>query len=110
SRGAASEVGGVVSDVRYRAIGAAPLPDVHLPLAQSYQSRLRLFVRTGLDPSTLAPAIAREVRALDANLPLSELKTMDDRVADAMWRARIGASLLAAFAALALAAVASRGA
>jgi putative ABC transport system permease protein len=63
---------------------------------------MRLFVRTALDPSTLTPAIAREVRALDANLPLSELKTMDDRVADAMWRTRIGAWLLSAFAALAL--------
>ncbi len=100
--GDASEVVGVVSDVRYRAIETAPVPDVYLPLAQSYQSRMRLFVRTGLDPSTLAPAIAREVRALDPNLPLSEVKTMDDRVADAMWRTRIGAWLLSAFAALAV--------
>ncbi len=108
--GDASEVVGVVSDVRYRAIETAPAPDIYLPLAQSYQSRMRLFVRTGpapsgaegLDPATLAPAIAREVHALDANLPLSELKTMDDRVADAMWRTRISAWLLSAFAALAL--------
>jgi putative ABC transport system permease protein len=97
-----SEVVGVVSDVRYRAIETAPAPDVYLPLAQSYQSRMRLFVRSALDPGTLAPAIAREVRALDGNLPLSELRTMDDRVADAMWRTRIGAWLLSAFAALAL--------
>jgi putative ABC transport system permease protein len=100
--GDASEVVGVVSDVRYRAIETAPVPDVYLPLAQSYQSRMRLFVRSALDPSTLAPAVAREVRALDGNLPLSELKTMDDRVADAMWRTRIGAWLLSSFAALAV--------
>jgi predicted permease len=100
--GDASEIVGVVSDVRYRAIETAPVPDVYLPLAQSYQSRMRLFVRTALGPSALAPAIAREVHALDASLPLSELKTMDDRVADAMWRTRIGAWLLSAFAALAL--------
>jgi putative ABC transport system permease protein len=97
-----SEVVGVISDVRYRAIETAPIPEVYLPLAQSYQSRMRLFVRTALDPLTLAPAIAREVRALDANLPLSEVKTMDERVADAMWRTRIGAWLLTAFAGLAL--------
>jgi putative ABC transport system permease protein len=100
--GDASEVVGVVSDVRYRAIETAAVPDVYLPLVQSYQPRMRLFVRSALEPSTLAPAIAREVRAFDANLPLSELKTMDDRVADAMWRTRIGAWLLSAFAALAL--------
>ena len=100
--GDASEVVGVVSDVRYRAIETAPVPDVYLPLAQSYQSRMRLFVRGALDPATLWSAIAREVHALDANLPLSELKTMDVRIADAMWRTRIGAWLLSAFAALAL--------
>jgi putative ABC transport system permease protein len=100
--GDASEVVGVVNDVRYRAIETAPVSDVYLPLAQSYQSRMRLFVRSALDPATLAPAIAREVQSLDGNLPLSELKTMDDRVADAMWRTRIGAWLLSSFAALAL--------
>jgi putative ABC transport system permease protein len=100
--GDASEVIGVVSDVRYRAIETAPTPDVYIPLAQSYQSRMRLFVRTRIDPAGLAPAVAREVRALDPHLPLSEVKTMGDRVADAMWRTRIGAWLLSAFAALAL--------
>jgi len=97
-----SEVVGVVSDVRYRAIETVPGPDVYVALAQSYQARMRLFVRSSLEPGTLAPAITREVRAIDANLPLSEVKTMDDRVADAMWRTRIGAWLLASFAALAL--------
>jgi putative ABC transport system permease protein len=100
--GDASEVVGVVGDVRYQAIETAPVPDVYLPVAQSYQSRMRLFVRSALDPSTLGPAVASEVRALDGNLPLSELKTMDERVADAMWRTRIGAWLLSSFAALAL--------
>jgi putative ABC transport system permease protein len=100
--GDASEVIGVVSDVRYRTLETAPAPDVYLPLAQSYQSRMRLFVRTELEPASLAPAVARVVRELDPNMPLSEVKTMDDRVADAMWRTRIAAWLLSAFAALAL--------
>jgi putative ABC transport system permease protein len=100
--GEAAEVIGVVSDVRYRAIETAPTPDVYVPLAQSYQSRMRLFVRTSLEPSGLAPAVAREVRALDPNLPLSEIKTMDERLADAMWRTRLAAWLLSSFAALAL--------
>ncbi|MGH9310710.1 MAG: ABC transporter permease, partial [Vicinamibacterales bacterium] len=97
-----AEVIGVVSDVRYRAIETAAMPDVYLPLAQSYQSRLRMFIRTRVDPATLAPAVAGVVRALDPNIPLSEVKTMDERVADAMWRTRIGAWVLALFASLAL--------
>ncbi|HXW04309.1 MAG TPA: ABC transporter permease [Vicinamibacterales bacterium] len=97
-----AEIIGVVSDVRYRAIETAPIPDVYVPLAQSYQSRMRLFVRTRLDPASLAPAVAREVRGLDPALPLSEVKTMDERVADAMWRTRVGAWMLGGFAGLAL--------
>jgi putative ABC transport system permease protein len=100
--GDGAEVIGVVSNVRYRAIETAATPDVYVPLAQSYQSRMRLFVRSHVDTKTLVTAIAREVRALDPNLPLSEIKTMDERVGDAMWRTRVGAWLLSAFAALAL--------
>jgi putative ABC transport system permease protein len=96
------EVVGVVSDVRYRAIETAPMPDVYVPLAQSYQSRLRLFIRTRLDPAALAPAVSGVVRDLDPNIPMSEVKTMSERVGDAMWRTRVSAWVLGSFAALAL--------
>ncbi|MPY88953.1 MAG: FtsX-like permease family protein [Luteitalea sp.] len=93
---------GVVSDVRYRAIETAATPDVYVPLAQSFESGMRLFVRSHLDTGTLVTAIRRELRALDPHLPLSGIKTMDEQVGDAMWRTRVSAWLLSAFAALAL--------
>jgi putative ABC transport system permease protein len=46
--------------------------------------------------------ITREVRTLDPNLPVSEIKTMEEQLGDAMWRTRVSAWLLTAFAALAL--------
>jgi ABC-type antimicrobial peptide transport system permease subunit len=63
---------------------------------------MRLFVRSILDAHALVPAVTREVKALDANLPVSEIKTMKEEVGDAMWRTRVGAWLLSAFALLAL--------
>jgi ABC-type antimicrobial peptide transport system permease subunit len=63
---------------------------------------LRLFVRSSLDTPSLIPVITREVRALDPNLPVSEIKTMEEQLGDAMWRTRVSAWLLTAFAALAL--------
>jgi ABC-type antimicrobial peptide transport system permease subunit len=63
---------------------------------------MELFVRSGLPPQSLAAAIAREVRALDPSLPLADVKTMTERVGDAMWRTRVGAWLMSAFAVLAL--------
>jgi putative ABC transport system permease protein len=97
-----AEVVGVVSNVRYGALETAATPDVYVPLAQSGQPGMRLFVRSSLDTATLVGAIGREVRTLDPNLPLSEIKTMEERVGDAMWRTRVGAWLLSAFGALAL--------
>jgi predicted permease len=97
-----AEVVGVVSDVRFRTLDTAPAPDVFVPLAQSYQSRMRLFVRGRVDRQGLVNAVRQEVRALDSTLPMSEIKTMEQRVADAMWRTRVGMWLLAAFSGLAL--------
>jgi predicted permease len=93
---------GVVSDVRYRTIETVAMPDVYVPVAQSFQSRMRIFVRSHLDTSGLVSALGRELRGLDPNLPLFEIKTMEDRMGDAMWRTRVGAWLLTTFAAIAL--------
>jgi putative ABC transport system permease protein len=97
-----AQVIGVVSSVRYRTLETAATPDVYIPLTQSFQPRMRLFVRSRLDERTLVGGISREVRALDPNLPIAEIKTMQERIGDAMWRTRIGVWLLSAFAALAL--------
>lgn len=83
-----------MSDVRYRAIETAAIPNVYIPLLQSYRPVQLMFVRSGLDTRTLVTAIGRDVRALDPTLPLSEIKTMDERVGDAMWRTRVGASVV----------------
>lgn len=100
--GDGAEVVGVVSDVRYRAIESTPRPDVYIPVSQSYTSTLRLFVRSRLSTESLAAAIRSEVQALDPNLPLTEIRTMEERLGDAMWRTRVASWLFAAFASVAL--------
>jgi putative ABC transport system permease protein len=100
--GGGAEIVGVVSDVRYTTIDTPATLDVYVPLLQSFQSRVRLFVRSRLQPRAVIQAVSSELRTLDPNLPLSELKTMDERLGDAMWRTRVGAWLLTTFGALAL--------
>ena len=97
-----AEVIGIVSNVRYRAVDAPPRADVYIPVSQSYTSRIRLFIRSSLDTSSVVRSVTREVRSLDPNLPLSDIKSMEDWVGDAMWRTRVGMWLLSAFAGLAL--------
>ena len=100
--GDGAEIVGIVADVRYGAIESSPRPDVYLPLAQSFRSRMQLFVHSALPTQALAASIANEVRLLDPNLPLTGVRTMEARVGDAMWRTRTGAWVLSAFGALAL--------
>jgi ABC-type antimicrobial peptide transport system permease subunit len=60
-------------------------------------------VRTAGDPEALAAALAREVREIDPDLPLSSFRTMEQVVSDSLARPRFTALLLAIFSAVALA-------
>jgi len=97
-----AEVVGVVADVRYRSIESVPGPQAYIPIAQSNQGTMRLFVRSSMKPAPLIAAVGREIHALDPNLPLIGVKTMEEFVGDAMWRTRVAMWLLVAFAGLAL--------
>ena len=63
---------------------------------------LTLVVRTDFDPAALAPAIRGAIHSLDANIPLSEIQTMDHVVAEANDQSRFYLVLLGAFATVAL--------
>ena len=69
---------GVVGDVCNDDIDQPPLPQVYLPLAQQPRRSMALLVRTAADPSLLAGAVRQAVWSLDANQPLSDVRTMDD--------------------------------
>jgi len=75
---------------------------VYVPASQAYSPRTRLFVRSSLSPAALVPAMSGAIRGLDPSLPLTEVRTMDERIGDAMWRTRVASWLLSAFAGLAL--------
>jgi putative ABC transport system permease protein len=97
-----AEVIGVVADVRYSALETAAGPDAYIPFQQSPPSHMRVFVHSRLQPATLVTAMRNELRQLDPNLPLIEIRTMDERIGDAMWRTRVASWLLSSFAGLAL--------
>jgi hypothetical protein len=62
-------------------------------------------VRTALEPTALAAALRREVQLMDPNLPIYDVQTMEERVANATARTRVTGLLLALFASVALGAV-----
>jgi predicted permease len=94
---------GVVGDVRFGTLDSLPVPDVYLSYYQSPRGRMMMFVRAAGDPRALVGAARREIAALAPGVPLYDVRPMRERVADAMGYARFSATLLAAFAAVALA-------
>jgi hypothetical protein len=73
------EIVGVVGDVRYEGLDAKLEPAYYLPLAQNGWGDMSLVVRAGVaDPAALVPAVRGELRALDPELPLAGVRTMDE--------------------------------
>ena len=96
------EIVGVVADVRYGRLEEVVEPDIYLSSLQPTEATQTLIVRTSVDPAAMIAAVRREVLALDRNVPLTAIQTMQDRVAEVTSRTRFIAVLLGAFAALAL--------
>jgi predicted permease len=71
------EVVGVVQDGKQAGLFADPAGYFFVPIAQQYKSLRALQLRTAGDPAVLAPFVAREIRALDPDLPVFDVTTME---------------------------------
>jgi putative ABC transport system permease protein len=98
---------GVVSDVRNTALNQQA-PALYYPLAwRTGPARPRVVVmdivaRTQGSPEALVPALRQRVRELDSEIPLANVRTMDEWVSLSAAPPRLNARLLALFAAMAL--------
>lgn len=97
-----AEVVGIVADVRYHPIEAALTPDVYLPMHQLPLRDGFMFIRTRGDVAAATATIRTVLRTLDTELPVVNVKTMDNRFDESTWRSQVSANLLTVFAALAL--------
>jgi putative ABC transport system permease protein len=97
------EVVGVVGDIRRSALDRPPNPALYIPLRQSAFSSLYVAIRTRGNPASLAPALRREVTALDPDLALSQLRPMEEVLSASITQRRFSTFLLGLFAVVALA-------
>ncbi|HEX5757771.1 MAG TPA: FtsX-like permease family protein, partial [Thermoanaerobaculia bacterium] len=93
---------GVVADMRHDGLEAEAPLQAHVPYAQASPWRLHLLVRAGGDPAALAPALRREVRAVDPQIPVADVRTLEEVLHASLARRRFGLLLVGGFAALAL--------
>jgi predicted permease len=95
------EVIGVVADTR-ELPAADPRPAFYFPLLAGSESSIMLTVRTTVDPAALAEPVKRAVAAIDSNLAVADVMTMDEVIGQAALDTSFAATLLAGFAALSL--------
>ena len=96
---------GVVGDTRYRQVQEPPLPAVYVSHAQSPRERYTgraMSVLLRAPEGSAAAAIRRAVRELDPAVPVTEIRGLDEIVADATGQNRLLSQLISGFAALAL--------
>lgn len=100
-RGNEIEIVGVVKDTKFRALRETTWRTVYLPIAPNTLGNLNLHVRVTENPARVIAALRREVQALDPNLPMVGVRTMEEQVAEAMRQERLVALLAGFFSALA---------
>jgi putative ABC transport system permease protein len=93
---------GVVGDIRHADLETPVRPMTYWPHPQLPYTAMTLTVRAKGDPLALAPAVQSQVRSLDRDQPVSDVRTMEQWIGRSLARARFGWTVLTVFAALAL--------
>ena len=91
---------GVVGDVRQAALSQES-PSIYYP-SLGLTASMGIVVRTDPPPTSLLPVVRQKVRDLDAALPMSSVRTMDEWVSNNAAQPRLNAILLGVFACVAM--------
>ena len=92
---------GVISDAKQYSSEKEPPIAVYFPFEQYVARNMFLVIRTTRDPAGMTSAITKEIQALDPEMPVFDVGTMDQRLHDSLARRRFSMFLLGVFAVLA---------
>jgi putative ABC transport system permease protein len=94
---------GVVGNVRHVGLETAPRPEAYLPFGQAHWPSAFMVVRTNVsDPLALTSAVQSAVWNVSKDVPLADIRTMQDVIANSTLRRKFTMLLLAIFAGLAM--------
>jgi ABC-type antimicrobial peptide transport system permease subunit len=93
---------GVVPTGKYERLGEDPMSYMYLSQAQHYQAGRWIQVRTAGDAEAFGPTLRTEIAALDNQMPIADLKTMDNFLGIALMPARLTGAVLGTFGLLGL--------
>lgn len=92
---------GVINDSKEFSAEKEPPITVYYPFEQYQARNMYLLVRTSSDPAPLTAAITKAIQTLDAEQPVFDVKTMDQRLYESLARQRFSTLLLSMFAIIA---------
>ncbi|HKQ04030.1 MAG TPA: ABC transporter permease [Blastocatellia bacterium] len=93
---------GVVGAVRHERLEATTRNSVYLPHVEIPVGRMYITLRTTGKPESLIEPARTQIRALDPDLPITHVRTMDEVEAQSVWQPRLYTILFGVFAAVAL--------
>lgn len=96
------EIVGIVGDVRNRSLDTEARAAYYVPQTQIPFSQMVMVVKTNHEPRSFIPAVTKEVGAMDQNLALFGVKSMDEYLSASVAAPRFSTTLLSIFAGVAL--------
>jgi predicted permease len=87
------EIIGVVADGKYQSLGEPPQRHLYLPSLQNFHSAITLVLHTSGDPRNYTQLVRSIVGTLDPDLPVTDVRTMNEHLGFALYPARISAFL-----------------
>jgi putative ABC transport system permease protein len=96
------EIVGVVADMHLINLRLAPKPQIYLPHQQFGIQTMSIFVRTQLDPQSLANTLRRTAAEIDKDVPVYRTRTLVDYMSGSIAQPRLNAMLVGLFALIAL--------
>lgn len=96
------EIVGVVGSVRNFGLDLDPKPEFYLPLEQYPTNTMTLVARTDSNPTGITGSVRSTITSLDPNLPLFNIKTMEEVISASVSHQMLTVRLLSFFSVLAL--------
>jgi putative ABC transport system permease protein len=96
------QIVGVYENVRNGGPQGDGFPEIDVPFAQSPEPGAYMAVRTATQPESMTQTIAGVIQSVDPDLPMADVKSMDQMLNESMGGDRFGAVLFGTFAGVAL--------
>ena len=100
--GSDNTVVGVVPTGKYQRLGEEPTAFMFRPQAQDWEFGMTMIIRTRGASDKVVPALRSAVASLDADMPLSDVRTMDSHLGIALLPARLTGWVLGIFGVIGL--------